>query len=300
MRFNRLYSLLSLFLVLFISCSSDDNDDTGGSSKNINKNIIQHNPHVTRLEFPRVKDDDMNLVLTSGTSDYGVTLSVEWDCNKKAQRWTCFSMYAKNAVKNWNRKQWEDTEWHGDPFQEDKRIPERFRSTLSQYRGSGYNRGHICASEDRVYSQDANEQTFYMSNIHPQTYKFNTGIWLEMESKLRDWNRSGFRDTLYVCKGGTIDREDQIIEHTSRGLIVPKYFFMAVLCKNKMKGNDGYKALAFWVKHDGSIDKRTPLKNFVISIDELEKKTGIDFFCNLPDNIEKKVEEKTITSLWGL
>ena len=300
MRYIRLWSLLVLFSTLFISCSSDDDDSTEGTSKNTNKNIVDGNPYVSRLEFPRVKDGDMNLVLTSGTPDYGVTLSVEWDCHKKAQRWTCFSMYAKNAVKNWNRKNWEHTEWKGDPFQEDKRIPQRYRTTLDQYRGSGYNRGHICASEDRVYCRDANEQTFYMSNIHPQTYEFNTGIWLEMESKLRDWNRNDFRDTLYVCKGGTIDREDQIIKRTSKGLIVPKYFYMAVLCKNKMKGNDGYKALAFWVRHDGSISKREPLSKFVISIDELEERTGIDFFCNLPDNIEKKVEEKTVTKLWGL
>lgn len=299
MWYIKFFTIVISFITLFCSCSSDDNNNDGLDSSNKNKNIVSDNPYVTRLEFPKVKGDDMNLVLTSGTPDYGVTLSVEWDCNIKAQRWTCFSMYAKNAVKNWNRKNWENTSWKGDPFQEDTRIPYEYRTTLSQYRGSGYNRGHICASEDRVYSKDANEQTFYLSNIHPQSYQFNVGIWLEMESKLRDWNRNDFRDTLYVCKGGTIDKEEQTYGKT-RGLIIPKYYYMAVLCKNSKKGNGGYKALAFWVKHDGSIDKRTPLKNFVISIDELEKKTGIDFFCNLPDKIENKVEEKTIPSLWGL
>ncbi len=300
MRYIKIFTVVLTLSTLFCSCSSDDDNNNTTESSNKNKNIVTSNPHVTRLEFPKVKDDDMNLVLTSGTPDYGVTLSVEWDCRKKSQRWTCYSMYAKNAVKNWNRSNWENTEWGGDPFQEDKRIPSQYRTTLDQYRGSGYNRGHICASEDRVYSKDANEQTFYLSNIQPQSYKFNVGIWVEMEFKLREWNRNDFRDTLYVCKGGTIDREEQIIKRTSKGLIVPKYYYMAILCKNKKKGNDGYKALAFWVKHDGNIDKHQPLKNFVISIDELEKKTGIDFFCNLPDNIEEKVESKTITSLWGL
>lgn len=300
MRYIKIFTAVISLVSLFCSCSSDDDNNGTTEGRNKNKNIIKDNPYVTRLEFPSIKGDEMNLVLTSGTNDYGVTLSVEWDCNKKAQRWTCYSMYAKNAVKNWNRSNWENTEWGGDPFQEDKRIPYQYRTTLSQYRGSGYNRGHICASEDRVYSKDANEQTFYLSNIQPQTYKFNVGIWVEMEFKLRDWNRNDFRDTLYVCKGGTIDREEHILKRTSKGLIVPKYYYMAILCKNSKKGNGGYKALAFWTKHDGSIDKHQPLKNFVISIDELEKKTGIDFFCNLPDNIEDKVEAKAIPSLWGL
>ena len=290
---------VTCLIAFFTACSSDDNEENY-SSVNKNKNIVTNNSHITRLEFPRVKGGDMNMVLTSTTPDYGVTMSVEWDCNLKAQRWTCFSMYASNAVKNWNRHNWKNTEWKGDPFQEDKRIPQQYRTRLDQYRGSGYNRGHICASEDRIYNKDANEQTFYLSNIHPQKYEFNAGIWLEMESKLRTWNRNDFRDTLYVCKGGTIDNADQIIKTTPKGLIVPKYFYMAILCKNHVKGNGGYKALAFWVEHDGNINKFTPLKNFVISIDELEKKTGIDFFCNLPDDIEKKVEAKSVPSLWGL
>lgn len=298
MRFIRLFTVAVSFITLFSSCSSD-NDEGAVNSDNKNKNIVTDNPYVTRMEFPKVKGDAMNMVLTSGTPDYGVTLSVEWDCNKKAQRWTCYSMYAENAVKHWNRKQWENTEWRGDPFQEDTRIPYQYRTHLDQYRGSGYNRGHICASEDRVYCKDANEQTFFLSNIQPQTYQFNVGIWVEMEFKLREWNRNDFRDTLYVCKGGTIDREDQIIKRTGKGLIVPKYYYMAILCKNHKKGNDGYKAMAFWVEHDGNINKYDDLSKYVISIDELEKRTGIDFFCNLPDKIEKSVEAKTVKALWG-
>ncbi|MBR5918522.1 MAG: DNA/RNA non-specific endonuclease, partial [Prevotella sp.] len=69
-------------------------------------------------------------------------------------------------------------------------------------------------------------------------------------------------------------------------MIVPKYFYMAVLCKN----TQGYKAIAFWAQHLNSDHSNDNLIDYVISIDELENRTGIDFFCNLPDYIEDAVE----------
>ena len=133
--------------------------------------------------------------------------------------------------------------------------------------------------------------------MQPQVNGFNAGIWEKMEEQVRTWNKSSFRDTLYVCKGGTIDNADQIITTTSKGLIVPKYFFMAILCKNAL----GYKALGFWVEHKANKD--TGLAKYVVNIDTLEKYTGIDFFCNLPDNIEKSVEGLNVENVkraWGL
>ena len=133
--------------------------------------------------------------------------------------------------------------------------------------------------------------------MHPQINAFNAGVWLNMENKIRVWNQPSFRDTLYVVKGGTIDGDDKIIRITDKGLPVPKYFFMAILCKNKDSSQSGYKAMAFWVEHTANQD--TDLRKYVISIDELEEKTGIDFFCNLPDDIEEKVEGNLVPASWG-
>ncbi len=71
---------------------------------------------------------------------------------------------------------------------------------------------------------------------------------------------------------------------------------MAILCKN----SEGYKAIAFWVDHQTINHSNDPLSKYVISIDQLEQKTGIDFFCNLPDNIENKVEAATYPSSWQI
>ena len=99
-----------------------------------------------------------------------------------------------------------------------------------------------------------------------------------------------------VCKGGTIDEPDQIMRTTPKGLIVPKYFFMAVLCKN----SQGYKAIGLWTEHYATDHSNDNLLNYVVSIDELERLTGIDFFCNLPDDLEEKTEKIVYPSAWSL
>jgi endonuclease G len=89
-------------------------------------------------------------------------------------------------------------------------------------------------------------------------------------------------------------------------MIIPKYFFMALLCKN----SSGYKALAFWIEHkDKDSDYAKDVKGdyqlspYVINIRDLETLTGIDFFCNLDDETENHVETlaaENIKTAWGL
>ena len=159
----------------------------------------------------------------------------------------------------------------------------------------GYQRGHICASSDRLYSQDANEQTFYYTNMSPQKGYFNTGIWGDLEGKVRTWGRSdSFRDTLYVVKGAALDKENQIWEYigNDRTKPVPKYYYMALLCK---KG-ETFKAIGFWM--DQSTTVKPVLSECAKTIDELEILTGLDFFHNLSDNLENAVESKYALSAW--
>lgn len=261
-----------------------DNPDQPGNDdpNNKNKNNVSKsaNKEVWRLEFPKIVGDDKNLVITHRTSDYGITYSLEWDCNKKANRWTCYQMYKGNSISNVKRK---------DDFREDPNIPSQYQTTLSDYKGSGYSRGHLCPSSDRLCSREQNSQTFYLSNMQPQIQDHNGGVWNTLEIRLRDkWNQDTVRDTLYVVKAATID-DNNIKTHTGSGLIVPKYFYMAILSVK----NGVYRALGVWSPHAGGSTTE------YISIDELEKRTGIDFFCNLPDDIEDKVEAQYDSSYWG-
>ena len=303
--------LIPLITLSFIlaACSSDDDDQqpSGGNTVvNNNKNNASVQPELARLEFPKVKGGNSiviihNAVLNSKTNISGVNYCTEWDTQKMSQRWSCYQMY--ESIKDGNTSRYNpktntsltsDSQYPNDEFL----TSSNYLFTVDPYRGSGYDHGHICPSADRLGSYDANRQTFYMTNMQPQVNGFNAGTWESMEGMVRTWNRNDFRDTLYVCKGGTIDSEENIAAYIGSGknrIPVPKYFFMALLCKNAQ----GYKAMAFWIEHKSGTDEGQALKKYVISIDELEQKTGIDFFCNLPDDIEEKVESNAVANAWG-
>ena len=73
---------------------------------------------------------------------------------------------------------------------------------------------------------------------------------------------------------------------------------MALLHYNK--ASNSYKAIAFWTLHQDTKDTNKKYGDYAISIDELEKRTGIDFFCNLPDEIEEAVEAECDLDFWKL
>ena len=256
-------------------------------NKNRNNVAASVNKEVWRLEFPRIKGDDDNLVITHSTADYGITYSLEWDCTKMSQRWTCYEFHdglPNNGVGRCGS-------WGDDPD-----IPSAYRTHTEQWKGTSFSRGHMCMSNDRQSSVEQNKQTFYISNAQPQYQNHNGGLWQTLENKVNTWgNDASFRDTLYVVKAGTIDKADQILQYTSTGLLVPKYFYMAVLCVK----NGQYKAVGFWTEHSNvSITKANP-RDYAVSIQQLEQLTGIDFFCNLPDEIEQAVEAAYNDKDWG-
>ncbi len=289
-------ALLALSMMLFVACGGGDDpvDNNGNSSstetKNVNSNLSNPNVYTHLLEFPKVKGGS-SLILVHSTSAYGINYSVEWDTEKKSQRWSCYELHNGNNVRNTTRYTSPDDQYPQDPL-----LAQEYRFSSDPFWGSGYDHGHICPSADRLCSAEVNKQTFYLTNMQPQLNAFNTGIWESMESWVRGKNTNSFRDTLYVVKGGTIDRADYILKTLDNGLIVPKYYFCAVLCKN----SQGYKAIGLWFEHKANSE--TISKKYVVNIDKLEELTGIDFFCNLPDDIEDHVESLPVENVcraWG-
>lgn len=286
---------------------SDDDENGQQANRNVNRNDTSTEPALARLEFPKVKGGNSRVIIHTTNDQFGINYSVEWDCQKKSQRWSCYQMFASNR-KQEVKRYYPNTSKGETQYPFDPDLPAGYYFGYDPFRGSSYDHGHICPSADRLYSSEANTQTFYLTNMQPQRNIFNSGLWQKMEEKLRSWISTGSKseDTLYVCKGGTIDEvsseggvKDPILSILPNGLIVPKYFFMALLRKSKT----GYKALAFWAEHLNEDHSNDPLGNYVINIRELERRTGIDFFCNLPDDIEEEVETTTtenIKWLWGL
>ena len=311
--------------MLLASCGNDVEFNDGSeerSSVNSNCNNTALNPVYGRLEFPRLKGGTNNIVLIHNAS-FGVNYCVEWDTNLRpegwdwsndggslrSQRWSCYQMHPGNSSSRTDRKPRDTRREDFTEYPNDPNLPRDFHFTADPYWNTGYDHGHIFPSADRAYgyNQQANTQTFYLTNMQPQNGLFNKEIWAKMEMRARGWNNKTFRDTLYVVKGGTIDKKEHILRTIGSGrnrIPVPKYFFMAILCKNKEAGNGGYKALGFWIAQDEPKSQwDETLQKYVRNIDELEKHTDIDFFCNLPDNIENAVESiprEYIIQAWNL
>ena len=298
---KRLKTLLTLPVVLLglavSACHDDDDDNSTASSVNVNRNDSSQEPTLQRLEIPHVKGGNSTILIhTTGSDPMGVNYVVEWDIDKKSQRWTAYQMtssYSGGAG-------------YDGQFEEDPSLNPAFRVSDSRYfySGSGFTRGHICPSADRQYSKAANHQTFYYTNMQPQYYNFNAGEnytspWVRLENQVRSWANNATFDTLYVVKGGTIE-DDQLLMKIRNELRVPKYFFVALLGKT----STGYRAVGFWLEHDNQPHTGTEsLGNYAMNIRELEELTGIDFFCNLPDETENHVETlptENVRRAWGI
>ncbi len=289
----------------YSSAASGNNANANITSSywNTNNGSMSYTPKTAgfdRLEVPRIKDNSSSSWVQKSTSAYGVTFALEWDNSKVANRWTCYQMHAGNR---------NGSETTGDAFKEDTELPSSTRSTLSDYSNSGYSRGHLCPKADRKMSTETYKQTFYLSNMQPQWQGHNGGQWSLLEGDVRTW--AGNCDTLYVVKAATIDnitldgttKSGVFDSKCNNRLLVPKYFYMALLAYDKSSQDCGdgtyhgtFRAIGIWTKHyNNSQDKESAE---YITIDELEARTGIDFFCNLPDDIENVVEATNSEDYW--
>ncbi len=240
---------------------NNKNRNTGAVLAKLTTSYGNHDAtHAWQYEYPKLTGGESNLVIRKATTDYGDTFAVEWDCTKKANRWTCYRLDALNSASNVTRK---------DAFKEDPDIHEDYQSTLEDYNDNEFSRGHLCPSADRLASKEQNAQTFFLSNMQPQYQAHNV-----------------------VLDGHT---ESGLLNMNCGSLIVPAYFYMALLAYNK--SSDSYNALGIWTNHT---DVASNITIEYISIDELEKRTGIDFFCNLRDDLEDKAEATFKESYWGV
>ena len=172
------------------------------------------------------------------------------------------------------------------PFFEQDPLVESVSADWRNYKKSGYDKGHLCPAGDRKGSFDEYNETFFTSNISPQEHEFNSGVWNRLEEKVRYWAVKS--DGLYVVTGGVLS--DNLKTIGKEDVSVPNYFYKVLLSK------DGSKMIGFLVPHE---DSNQPLYEFVVSVDEIEKMTGIDFYTNLEDTIENQLESKSDYKDWS-
>ena len=168
-----------------------------------------------------------------------------------------------------------------DDFREDPFVSSR-SAQLSDYKGSGYDRGHLCPAGDMTFSEIAMSESFFMSNMSPQTASFNRGIWKRLESQVRDY--VALEKELYVVTGPVF--RNNIGSIGENKVTVPGHYYK-VLYAPKSK-----KMTAYLLTHKGSSDE---LESFVVSVDFVEAETNIDFFAGLEDDLENRLEGSKTT-----
>lgn len=156
------------------------------------------------------------------------------------------------------------------------------------YKQSGYDRGHLCPAGDRKYNQVAHDETFLTSNISPQKHGFNAGVWNRLEQKTRYW--ASKYDGVFVISGGVLNGNMKTIGEEK--VSVPNQFYKVVIDNNSGET----KVLAFLMPHKNS---NRPLYEFVVSVDEVEALTGIDFFSELEDTLENRIEASANYNNWS-
>ena len=179
----------------------------------------------------------------------------------------------------------------GIEFRMDPTLRGVTQAMREDYSGSGWTKGHLMPAADAAYSTTTMGETFYFTNICPQDETLNAGDWAYLEKRVRQWaNRYGH---IWVVTGPIVG-ENRYGTIGEREVVVPDSFFKALLIQKK---NGSYSAIAFVMDND---DERYYLKDCYLTVDELETLTGFNFFPQLDDTIEEKVESKVRLSDWGI
>ncbi len=160
-------------------------------------------------------------------------------------------------------------------------------ATDADYRGSGFDRGHLVPAGDMAYSEDCMETSFYYSNMSPQAPSFNRGTWKKLETLVRFWAFT--YDTMYVVSGPIYG--DSSVYIGPNEVAVPTYYFKAVY----LKAMDREQMIGFIMQNE-KIDGE--LKNYVVTIDEIEKRTGLNLYASICPEKQAKLEEKSDKRKW--
>ena len=226
------------------------------------------------VEIPTLKNKQKEQII----KHEGYTVS--YNSDYKIANWVAYELTSKEATSQKNER---SNKFVPDP------MVKGASATNGDYTRTGYDRGHLAPAGDMKWSAKAMRESFYLSNICPQKPGLNRGVWKELEEQSRLWAKEN--GSLFVITGPVYKGEMKRIGKNRVG--VPETFYK-VLC---MKVNGKIEGVGFLF--DNKDYGKTSLRSKMISIDSVEKATGIDFFPTLPDSIERELESKVNYKSWS-
>ena len=206
--------------------------------------------------------------------------------------WSAYVLTAGMLQKNASRT---------EDFREDPLISTG-SAMLSDYKGSGFDRGHLTPAADMSFDIDAMSETFFMSNMTPQNAKLNRGMWKDLETLVRTWaNKFG---RVYVVSGPLLEKPAEKYESIgNNNVAVPEYYYKVILVplyadeqdRETPDDSTDIAAIAFVLPNEKCEGK---IFDYAVTIDEVEKKTGLDFFSLLEDEKENLIESQIALEYW--
>ncbi|MBQ3613895.1 MAG: DNA/RNA non-specific endonuclease [Bacteroidales bacterium] len=252
----------------------DDDDSGNGSGSGSGSSGSTATAKTGWMELPAMDNDALDYYSHSFSMN-GKTYrnyTFGWSQSDLVAHWVAYplcSFYTNKTVSRTDA-------WAYDPL-----LGKYSSAPFGGYGGS-YARGHQLPSADRLCCYEANAQTFYGTNMTPQLNAHNEGIWQQLESKVR--NIAEKSDTTYVVTGViTKGSTKTTVDSDGKSMTVPTAYFKALLRYSKSSTLGQWNAAAFYLEHRSYSESIG--KQHSMSIDELEKITGLDFFVNLPAKI---------------
>ena len=242
----------------FLNTTTDESSDDF-AKKN------QQQSKTTAMEIPsKMKDTPEQILHRTG-------YTVSYNSTTKIPNWVAWHLTRDHASGSSQRNQ--------EMFQEDHQV--KNGPTNSDYFNSGFDRGHMCPAGDNKWNRKAMEETFYFTNMCPQVHSLNAGGWNDLEIACRKWARK-YGDVYIVC--GPVPQKTPIRTIGRNKVWVPREFFKVVLC---LRGEGSPKAIGFIYPNASASHK---MFSYAMSVDEVERRTGIDFFPQLDDRTEDRIE----------
>ena len=208
--------------------------------------------------------------------------TVSYNRQQRTPNWVAWTLTREHCKGHLTREK--------ERFEEDTDVPQP-RATYQDYYDSHLDRGHMCPAGDNKWDQEALTESFLMTNICPQNHTLNKEDWNDLEGKCRDWARQ-YGEVTIVC-GPLFEGKDEPRRIGRNKVAVPTGFFKVVYAP---AGNGhASKAIAFIFTNNAD---NQPWRSKACSIDEVERRTGMDFFHQLPDDEEDRVEAMHSTATW--
>ena len=294
-------SLLCLFLgTMTISChctNQDYEEFEGEYHDNRNETSSKKKKKNEKIEeerTPTIVADETNTLFQTRYIDKTVGVpeikTTEQSILVKRKGYT-LSYNSSYLIPNWVF--WHLTAEHTDgpnkrlnTYIEDLSVPSP-RAVEEDYWGTPWTHGHMCPAGDNKWDEEAMRESNLLTNICPQSADLNSGLWNKIEQDCRKWAKK-YGDLFIVCGPVLLNTRHETIGVNK--VVVPEAFFKVILC---LQGKP--KAIGFVIKNNDGKKKRD---QYVNSVDEVERITGIDFFPALPDSIEDTVESYANLEDW--